>query len=225
MKLDISKYKAFFFDFDGVIVDSLDIKTQAFGDLFKKYGKEIAEEVMKHHRNNGGVSRYEKFRHYYKYLLNKPINKVIVNRLDKEYSALVVKKVINAPYVKGVENFLKKLNQKKKLCFVISATPQKEIRQIVRKRKLQCFFKDVVGSPKDKANNLRGLLRKYRIKPAEAVYFGDAKSDYEAAKASKIVFIVIVQDKGSELQGLSSIPKLKDFNPLKSQFRKLHDTF
>jgi len=141
MKLDISKYKAFFFDFDGVIADTVDIKAEAFGELFKKHGEEVSAKVMDHHRNNGGVSRYEKFRHYYKFLLKKPIDKDIIRRLDKKYSRLVFAKVIGASYIKGVEGFIKELNRKGRACFVISATPQKEIRRIVKERGLKRFLK------------------------------------------------------------------------------------
>lgn len=200
MKLDISKYKAFFFDFDGVIVDSIHIKTEAFGELFRRYGNKIKRKVMDYHCNNGGVSRYEKFRYYYKHLLKKPINEGMLRQLDREYSGLVFSKVIGAAYIKGVEKFIKELNRRGKLCFVISATPQKEIRRIVKTRNLKYFFKDTVGSPKDKTSNLKWLLRKYRIDPADAVYFGDAKSDYEAARSEGVDFVGVVNSKSRELK-------------------------
>ena len=35
----------FVFDFDGVLADSLEIKTWAFGEIYKEYGDEIVEKV------------------------------------------------------------------------------------------------------------------------------------------------------------------------------------
>lgn len=194
-----------------MITDTVDIKTEAFGELFKKYGKVVSEKVMEHHRNNGGVSRYEKFRHYYKYLLKKTIDKDIIRRLDKKYFRLVFTKVIGASYIKVVEEFIKELNRKGKGCFVISATPQKEIRRIVKERGLKRFFKDTVGSPKNKTVNLKGLLKKYRVNPNEAVYFGYAKSDYEAAHNNHTDFIAIVNNRISELAKIRNILMIKNF--------------
>ena len=61
-----SQVKNIFFDFDGVILDSVDCKTQAFEKMYSKYGNDIAKKVKKYHLNNGGVSRFEKFRFWHK---------------------------------------------------------------------------------------------------------------------------------------------------------------
>ena len=49
-----------FWDFDGVVKDSLDIKSLSFENLFLPFGTEIASRVRIHHERNGGVSRFEK---------------------------------------------------------------------------------------------------------------------------------------------------------------------
>ena len=50
--------KAIIFDFDGVITESMDIKTQAFAYLFKDCKKEVVGKIIKLHLDNGGMSRY-----------------------------------------------------------------------------------------------------------------------------------------------------------------------
>ena len=35
-----NKYKYLFFDFDGVILDSINVKTEAFGQIYKAWVKE-----------------------------------------------------------------------------------------------------------------------------------------------------------------------------------------
>ena len=67
--------KGIIFDFDGVIADSVDVKTQAFIKIYSKYGKSVVKKVVDHHESNGGISRFEKFYLYHKNFLNKPINK------------------------------------------------------------------------------------------------------------------------------------------------------
>ena len=63
--------KNIIFDFDGVICESVDIKTDAFYEMYLPYGEEVALKVKEHHIANGGMSRYDKFRHYEKVFLDK----------------------------------------------------------------------------------------------------------------------------------------------------------
>ena len=53
--------KNIIFDFDGVILDSVNIKTEAFYKLFEQYGSKIANQVVDYHIINGGMSRFKKF--------------------------------------------------------------------------------------------------------------------------------------------------------------------
>ena len=53
--------KAIFFDFDGVILESVDVKGWAFGKPFEAYPQYVDEIVAFHHRN-GGMYRFDKFR-------------------------------------------------------------------------------------------------------------------------------------------------------------------
>ena len=61
---DLLKNKRLFaFDFDGVIVDSVNIKTEAFAEIYKPYGQKIVDRVINHHISNGGMSRFKKFKY------------------------------------------------------------------------------------------------------------------------------------------------------------------
>ena len=55
---------AVIFDFDGVIVESLDVKADAFRSLFADHPEHV-DQIVRLHRENLGVSRYEKFRTIY----------------------------------------------------------------------------------------------------------------------------------------------------------------
>ena len=46
MKIFNTDYKALFFDFDGVLADSVEVKTNAFAKLFEKFGSEIQAKVL-----------------------------------------------------------------------------------------------------------------------------------------------------------------------------------
>ena len=44
------------FDFDGVLVESVDVKTRAYARMFEEYGADIVSKVVDYHMGNGGVS-------------------------------------------------------------------------------------------------------------------------------------------------------------------------
>ncbi len=92
------RYKAFFFDFDGVITDSVEVKTRAFAQLFKAFGPEIQEKVVAHHRANGGMTRKDKFIHYHKEYLNEPLDTGGLDSLCRRFSFLVVDEVVASDY-------------------------------------------------------------------------------------------------------------------------------
>ena len=58
-------------DFDGVILDSVNIKTKAFEELFQEQPKEIRKKIINYHIKNGGISRYRKFDYFYKNFIKK----------------------------------------------------------------------------------------------------------------------------------------------------------
>ena len=76
-------------------------------------------------------------------------------------------------------------------CFVVSATPDDEISLIVDRRGLKHYFREILGSSKSKQENLVFLMEKYDIQSRESLFFGDAESDYRAAKACKVDFVGI----------------------------------
>ena len=50
MKLD--EIEAIFWDFDGVIADSVDVKTRAFEEMFTPYGEAVLKQVIEDHRQH-----------------------------------------------------------------------------------------------------------------------------------------------------------------------------
>lgn len=209
--MHIMQYEAFFFDFDGVLADSVEVKTRAFAKLFEPFGAEIEAKVVDHHRRHGGMTRVDKFRHYYKVFLHELLSEETLDGLCQQFSQLVVNEVVFAPEIPGAEDFLKKYH-KAVPCFVISASPEKEIREIVKRRELHKYFKEVLGAPTSKNKNLKNILIKYNLKPSECLFFGDAESDYRAAKRSGVNFLAILPGNGAPLLSIApDVRWVKDF--------------
>lgn len=183
-------YKAVIFDFDGVLVDSNLIKTQAFIELFQDYGPRVVASVIKHHRLHGGISRVEKIRYAFENFIKAPLVPGHLDRLAIEYSEKVVEKVVNAGWIAGAEEFLNNNHQNFQL-FVISGTPEEELRQIIHRRKMARYFKEILGSPVKKPRHIKNLLLSHDLKPKECVFVGDALTDYNAAADTGLDFIGI----------------------------------
>jgi len=208
----LAKYQAFIFDFDGVVVDSLGIKAEAFAQLFNDLGPQVMTQVKEYHLSHGGVSRYDKFQYFFKAFRGRDITESESAALDRQFSQIVMEKVIAAPAIPGVMEFLPLLKKCGKFCFVVSATPEEEIRQIVAARGLASFFNEVVGSPRSKKENVGLVIQKNWLNAREVVYFGDAKSDYEAARAFGVDFVGVGDASGSELANIAGILRIKDFS-------------
>ena len=83
-ELDLSKYKTIIFDCDGVILNSNQIKTDAFFDVACLYGKDAAEKLKEYHIDNAGISRHNKFKYLFEEILNKSNSeKEIINIQEK----------------------------------------------------------------------------------------------------------------------------------------------
>ncbi len=191
-------FDAFIFDFDGVLADSVEVKTRAFAKLFESYGENIVKKVVEHHRMNGGMTRYDKFRAYYKDFLGKPLSDKKMTQLANEFSNLVVDEVVAADEIAGASQFLKQMSQKIP-CFVNSATPNNEIVEIVKRRGWDSYFKEVLGAPTSKKDNLADLLARYQLVAERCLFFGDATSDYKAAMACGVPFFGIAKNQAAPL--------------------------
>lgn len=190
--------KNIFFDFDGVIAESVSVKTEAFRKLYLRYGDDVANKVVVHHLNNGGMSRFEKFRHYHKEFLGEFIDDEKVGVLSDEFSNLVINGVIEAEQVEGSHNFLLK-NYEKYNCYVITGTPTEEAREIVKSRGIDKCFKGIYGSPEKKDYWCDFILKENNYLISETVFVGDALADYNAAKKFDMIFLLRECDENKAL--------------------------
>ncbi|HSO42953.1 MAG TPA: HAD hydrolase-like protein [Rhodospirillales bacterium] len=179
---------AVFFDFDGVLAESLDIKIRAFIALYEEYGPEILERVLAHHRAQGGVSRIQKIRYCHREMLGIQLQPEELMALGRRFSSLVVDAVVDSVWVEGARELLDGLVGRLPL-FVVSGTPEPELHDIVSRRGMDDYFVSVRGSPPDKITVIRELLDAHDL-PAERVLFvGDAMTDHDAAQATGLRFI------------------------------------
>lgn len=181
---------AIFLDFDGVLVDSTTIKTDAFRHLYQSYGQTVVNQVVAHHQLHGGISRVEKIQYIHSQVLNNPLTEKEVAVWAANYSKLVVGQVVACPWVAGAKRFLEQMRSVVPM-FLISATPQEELIEIVHRRGMGAYFQSIHGSPIRKPEHIRRLLMNHRLEPSRCLFVGDAMTDYLAAKETGVPFIGI----------------------------------
>jgi HAD superfamily hydrolase (TIGR01549 family) len=188
------KFQAVFFDFDGVILDSFDVKTKAFATMFRPYGPDVEKAVIGYHLANGGISRIKKFEYYYKKILKKPFTQDTLDGLGDKFTQLAMEGVLAAPFIDGAMESLEMLNKQNVPAFVVSGTPKEEIEQIVEKRKLTRYFLEVHGSPCSKQNIVRDIAFRHNLRLKSCLFVGDAITDFEAAQLCGTAFLGIVKN-------------------------------
>ena len=182
-------WQAIIFDFDGVVVESGKIKTQAFAELYRPYGEDIVAQVVQFHIQNGGMSRYRKFRHFQQHFLSKPpLTEAEEKALDVRFSELVVEAVIAAEGVPGALELIRQQSEKIPL-FVASGTPETELKVIVERRGLTPYFTEVRGAPALKKTLIARILSAHALNPESVLMIGDAMADLEGAQANGTAFL------------------------------------
>ena len=183
-----AKLRAIVFDFDGVVLESGDVKTEAFVELFAEHGAEVQAQVHQHHLENLGVSRFKKFSWIYENVLRAPLSDADSKSLGDKFSSLALEKVMTSPFVPGAREALVALAARFPL-FVASGTPQNELDMIVARRELNSLFREVHGTPSEKPEILNGIMKRYSLSAPEILFIGDGTSDHKAAVATGVEFL------------------------------------
>lgn len=184
----MSRFEAIVFDFDGVLVESVDVKTRAFAALYAGHAEAFMAEVAAFHLANGGLSRFAKFRHYQALLGRPPLAPAEEQALSERFSRLVLDAVVAAPFVTGAKEALDHFRGRLPL-FVASGTPDGELAEIVGRRGMGSYFVSVHGSPARKGEILAAIAARHGLAPARMLMVGDAGADLEGARAAGTAFL------------------------------------
>jgi phosphoglycolate phosphatase-like HAD superfamily hydrolase len=205
----IGRYAIVFWDFDGVIKESVAAKGEAFAQLFRSFGGELVRQVREHHERNGGMSRFEKIPLYLRWAGITPDERE-VSRYCEAFATAVRSAVLESQWVPGAQQYLQ--NQCRRQRFVLlSATPQAEIEEILATLGVRNWFSEVFGTPTTKTAGLSGVLQTSGCEPAQALLIGDSEADYRAAMATGVDFLLRRTPFNQSLQATYSGPQCENF--------------
>jgi len=188
--INLMKYDFVIFDCDGVILDSNSLKTYAFVDSLPKEPNKYVKQLINYHKKNGGISRYKKFKYYFETIKKSKNSEKEIDLAIKRFASIVKKGLIKSSFIPGVLSYIKKLNTNKLQLYVVSGSDEKELKEVFDHIGILKLFNNIFGSPTDKFNNTRKVTKKTG-KNKKGIFFGDSKSDYQAAIKNNIEFIFV----------------------------------
>ena len=130
-------------DFDGVILDSMEVRDWGFREIFKSFENEKVELLLDYHKKNGGLSRYVKIRFFFDEILNKKITDEDVLKYANNFSVLMKNELTNPEnLIIDALDFIKKNHRKYKF-HIVSGSDQNELRFFMRTIKYCSLFSKV----------------------------------------------------------------------------------
>ncbi len=175
-------------DFDGVILDSLSIKNKGFRHIFSDYPSHQVDALINYHELNGGISRYQKIRYFYKHILEKKISEVRVMEYANVFSVMMKHALIDKKYlIMDSIDFIKD-TYKDHAFHIVSGSDQTELRYLSKVLKVEQYFISIHGSPTSKYKLINQLLTQYQYSKDEVCLVGDAINDAYAADENGIKF-------------------------------------
>jgi phosphoglycolate phosphatase-like HAD superfamily hydrolase len=187
----IASYDVYIFDCDGVILDSNQLKINAMENALLSIVSDVAKIkcCVDYFSNNFGRSRFHHVEVFVEELLqlNDDLKLTTKEAILQAYSSQCKALYLSANLTPGFIDFVNGLDGKK---YIASGSEQGELRQVFKQRELDTYFNGIYGSPAKKSDLVMGVLTSNVTK--NAVMFGDAVSDFEAAQLNNIDFVAYV---------------------------------
>lgn len=188
-QLNLLQYQTLIFDCDGVILNSNQVKTQAFYKAALFYGEAAAESLVNYHIQHGGISRYRKFEVFLNQLIPPETTGPNLDELLALYAEEVRRGLLTCEVAEGLAQLRQQTASSRWL--IVSGGDQNELRDIFRQRRLDSLFNGgIFGSPDTKDHILQRELAEGNIQPP-ALFLGDSQYDSQAAMATGLDFVFI----------------------------------
>lgn len=170
-------------DFNGTVLDDLDLSVDLLNDLLKRQNKE--EVTLDHYLEIFGFPIKD---YYIRAGIDFSIEPfdILADYFIKKYQPESLKQGLND----GVRETLMQLKQMGVKNILLSASEQKNLEEQIKHFNLESLFEVILGTDNIEARGkvYRGIdyLIKHQINPDDCIYVGDTTHDFEVAEALKV---------------------------------------
>ncbi|MEW5784946.1 MAG: HAD hydrolase-like protein [Bacillota bacterium] len=184
--------KVIVFDFDGTLIDSQQMKLEAFYQVFPpdRFHQKIIAGVLDEIPEE---SRYVILASILNSINDEANLEQQMKRLARDYDHIVVQNAIKCREKPGATGLLRSACKKYHL-YLSSNTPEESLHTIVKCRGWLSFFKAIFGYPRRKEDTLKEILRLDQVNPDEIIVVGDGQSDKLSADKTGCNFFMIDDD-------------------------------
>jgi phosphoglycolate phosphatase-like HAD superfamily hydrolase len=171
-------YEAFFFDLDGVLLDTNAIKHRNIRRACDFLGKGTADDFAEYFISRNGVTRERK--------INDWFSGAEAGRILERYNRLNAITLAQSSLLPGAEQLLDGLRTRGIPAHIFTGGTESEAIPLCQTMGLLDMVVGVHGGPADKSDNMGLLDPRGRI-----IYFGDSHYDYEVAAARGYDFVFV----------------------------------
>lgn len=180
--------KVIFWDFDGVILASNEIRNKGFETVLKDFPKEEVDNLLSFHRQNGGLSRYVKFRYFFEEIKGEKISEEEINDWAAKFSVIMLNSLRDKSLlIRETNNFIQE-NYHNYQMHIVSGSDQTELRALCKSLEIDHFFNSIHGSPTPKNDLVKMIIEEHNYNPAYGILIGDSINDYQAAEVNDLYF-------------------------------------
>jgi len=100
--------------------------------------------------------------------------------------------------------------------YVNTATPKENALQSIRLLGIEAYFKDILGRPKTKVENLQAIINTEHIASHELLFIDDQKSGWTAAQETGVRFVGITTKRNTAWNAGTPFPLIRSIAELKN---------
>jgi len=189
----LTKIKVIVFDFDGVLVDSNQLKYDAWFEIFNEseFAKKNLQKVLEKMRE---ATRFEILSVVSKLLRIESEERAFwVQRYAELYNRAVQSRISSGGLRLGLVDLLQNLILHYNL-YISSATPEIPLLETVKELGIFSYFKSVLGSPLSKDERLLKIIQQENCCAKEVLVVGDGEGDRNSAFNNGCQFIGLIND-------------------------------
>lgn len=155
------------FDYDGVIVDSLEVFTSRFTQACRENGfKEVNEAKDVLGLFDGNI---------YETMMRRGLDELTIDNILKRYEVLQGDQLSDLQLFNGIGDALERISKKHQV-YVITSNLSSATICVLNQNGIECF-KDVIGAEKEKSK-IKKILNTMSLHPGDPAYYvGDTKGD------------------------------------------------
>lgn len=189
--MDLKRYKTLVFDCDGVVLNSNQLKTEAYYRVAVNYGAnhEQAQALVDYHVRLGGISRFIKFRYFLHEIMHQPVTDDAMAILLESFAEEIHRELLTCEIAPGLLELREHTRDARWM--LVSGGDQAELRSLFIERGIDVLFDaGIFGSPDNKDVILERESDNGNLaKPA--IFFGDSQYDHEASGRAGLDFVFV----------------------------------